>query len=263
MYKFVINSTDKNLFYSYFVPISSIMWRKIGYYPVTLMLGDEKEWYASPKTKYVYEQIKLKSTIVPISRINGFRDSTVVQISRVYASAFSFAADDYILTSDADMIPLNKAWFNQQDPNKAFHLFGADAYSRKRFPICYLGANAGTWRNVMGIAVNGIMSAMNTYLDHKRDDWNYDELLFTEKIQKSQFYPNRCQFIDRGWTEGRANNRLDRAAWNWQGQTNLFDCHSIRPGYANWNSLSCLLKAYFSDEDFKYAQEYTNTLNNL
>ena len=263
MQKFVVNSTDKNLFYSYFIPIVSILWQKIGYHPVTLMLGDAVEWDASSKTKFVYEQIKLKSTIIPLSRLNGIRDSTVVQTSRIYASAFSFAADDYILTSDADMIPFSGVWFNQQDHNKAFHLFGADAYGRQRFPICYLGAHVGVWRNVMEIAVNDVMSALNIYLDRSRDNWNYDELLFTQKLQKSQFYPNKCQFIDRGWTEGRANNRLDRALWDWHGQADLYDCHSIRPGYANWGAISGVLKAYCSDAEFKYIQEYTNIFNGL
>jgi len=244
---YVINSTDNNLFYSYFIPIVSQMWKSLGYYPVTLVLGDESEWTTNTKTGFVLEQIRKTSAVVPIKRIAGFKDSTIVQISRIYASAHEFAADDYILTSDADMLPLDKSWFHQQDPSKQFHIFGADAYGRRRFPICYLGATAGIWRRIMKIQPTGISAAMRISLNPTRDDWNYDESLITERLLGNQLYPNHCQFIDRGWPDGMATRRLDRAAWNWQGQHDLVDCHSLRPGYLHCDALKTICKAYFPE----------------
>ena len=260
MYKFVVNATNTNLYYSYFIPIVSILWKQMGYFPVSLVLGNEAEWNASAKTKFVYENIRKQSTIVPIQRVNGFKDSTIVQISRIYASAFEFANDDYIITSDADMIPLSKSWFNQQDPNKQLHIWGADAYARKRFPICYLGANAAVWRAVMGIRAHNIHDAMASSLDIRRDNWDYDELLVTEKIQRSSVL---CQYIDRGWPSGIAMGRLDRINWNWQNQTNLIDAHSPRSGYASWAYLGCVFKMYCKEEDFNYIKEYTDTFNKI
>ena len=262
MNKFVVNATNANLFYAYFVPIVSFQWKRMGYFPVTLLLGTEAEWSVLPKTKFVYDHIRQQSTIIPIARISGFKDSTIIQTSRIFVSAFEFAPDDYILTSDADMIPLSKQWFNQQDFNKNLHIFGADAYARKRFPICYLGANAATWRGMMGIHANSIQAAMGA-MDRGRDNWNYDELLVTEKILGNPIYHTSCQLIDRGWTSGRAHRRLDRDAWDWHNQTDLIDAHSPRPGYIHWATLEPVFKAYCTEDDFNYLKQYTESFNKI
>ena len=259
MNKFVVNATNSNLHYSYFIPIVSLMWKTIGYTPITLLFGSD--WAGNTKTNYILDNIKKHSAVWSLPYTPGFKESTCVQISRIFASAsLDFSLDDYILTSDADMIPLSKSWFNSQDHNKKFHIFGADAYGGARFPICYLGATVANWREIMGIQVSGINNAMETYMDKNRDNWDYDELLFTEKIRK---WLSQCQLINRGWTEGRANDRLDRVSWNWQNQTNLLDCHSIRPGYMHWAELSCLFKTYCSDSDYNYIKNYTETFNSL
>ena len=35
--------------------------------------------------------------------------------------------DDYLLTSDVDMIPLDRRWFNGQDTSRPFHVLGTNA----------------------------------------------------------------------------------------------------------------------------------------
>lgn len=262
MMQYVINSTDNNLFYAYFIPIVSQMWKSLGYYPVTLVLGQEPEWAINTKTSFVLEHIRKHSAVVPIRRVVGIKDSTVVQISRIFASAHEFVDDDYLLTSDADMLPLDKNWFHQQNPSKQFHIFGADAYGRRRFPICYLGATAGIWRKLMKTQPIGIDATLRAALNPARDDWNYDESLITEKLLGSYLYPAHCQFIDRGWPEGRATRRLDRAAWNWQGQRDLVDCHSLRPGYLHCDALRTICEAYFP-EHVQSIADYMVAFNSL
>jgi hypothetical protein len=258
--KYVINATNPHLHYSYFIPIISLMWKAIGYTPITLLFGSN--WVANPKTNYVLENIKKQSTVVwPLLYVPGFKESTSVQISRLFATACAdFMPGDYVLTSDAVMIPLSKTWFHSYDIGKKFHIFGADAYNRNRFPICYLGATVADWRQVMDIHAIGINNAMQKYLDRNRDNWNYDEILFTEKIRK---WLPQCHFIDRGWVNGIAVRRLDRINWNWQNQPNLIDCHSIRPGYTHWAELGCLFKAYCSDSDYDYIRNYTEIFNKI
>jgi hypothetical protein len=262
--KYIINATNPNLYYSYFIPIVSIMWKAIGYVPRTLLFGSDEAWAENKKTRYVLDNIKRHSTISRLECIPGFRESTCVQVSRIFFSAEPQCnPGDYALTSDADMLPLSKEWFHQQDVNKRFHVFGADAYGRTRFPICYLGGSIAAWREVMGIQSIGIAKAMLGSMDKKRDDWNYDELLFTEKLLRSPMYPCQCHLIDRGWPEGRANRRLDRIAWDWRGQTDLIDCHSLRPGYENWMSLDPLLQSYCSETDFNLINAYRKSFEEL
>ena len=54
-----------------------------------------------------------------LEHIEGYKTSTVAQISRLFAAADPlFNDDDYLITDDIDKFVVSKPWFNQQDYNK-------------------------------------------------------------------------------------------------------------------------------------------------
>lgn len=258
MQKYVINSSNTNLHYCYYLPIVALIWKRIGYDPVSLILGNREEWSATEITKFIYDQTEKLSWIINIDRIAGFKDSTVSQCSRLFAAAESFSEDDYLLTSDVDLFPLNPAWWTQQDFSYGVNSFGGD-WNEHQYCMMGQGATAKQWRIMMEIFENGINHEMRAVLEPSKDNWCYDELILTEQMHK---YPGSIQIIDR-WPGGLVRGRLDRSGWDFHGQTDLIDCHSLRPGYEHWDKLDPVFKQYCNDEDYQYIKNYTEEFNNI
>lgn len=259
--RFVINSTDQNLTYCFFAPLVALLWKnRIQYSPLTLMVGSRQSWEASEVYRFVYETTKKQSEVVHLSTFPQFRSSTIAQISRLFASAIDLPSGSYLLTSDMDMLPFSKWYFDQQISKKKFHIFGSDAYRPEfRFPMCYLGASLATWREVMGIRVLDINRSLGVNLEPMRDEWNYDEEFFAEKLGRWSGYPFDCEFLQRGWPQGMANGRVDRADWKFDGKIDsVIDSHCVRPGYlwSNWQKIRLLLQASLSASDFEWAENY-------
>ncbi len=280
MEKYVAISADPNELYSFFLPLVARAWDEyIGYRPIALLYGDPERWNADPKSAFVLKSLEGHAEIAFVKGVPGFRVSTVMQTVRLYPSAFEWVgSQDYILTTDVDMVPLEKAYFSSQDPAKRFHLFGADAYADlmggeepSRFPLCYLGASAGDWRSVMGIQTADIDHELAYGLEGRPDRWTNDEEFFAERIiphplyqgpleaEGTHFRRGDVQLLRREWTCGRALRRVDRVAWGFHGEKDLIDCHAVRPGYDGLPVLSELIDAYLpslSDTFRRYATSF-------
>ena len=276
--RYVINSSDINDTYSFFIPIIGLLWRERGYNPIILLVGDRGLWNSSKRNKCVLdfsEKIGLK--VMFVKQILNYKSSTIAQVSRLFACADPFfKSDDYILTSDADMLPLSRTWFDQYDVNKTFNFFGGNAYLGyigeaspsklpQKFPICYIGSNVINWRQVMNIKELNLQISMEQLIKEReaagcRDDWYYDELTFANKMFNSPLIAH-SQFINRNWSGGRASQRLDRDNWNFSSQKNLIDCHFLRPGCNHLKTLCQVLipEVYCYPGHLNLINEYTWT----
>jgi hypothetical protein len=266
--KHIINSTDFNLTYCFFAPIVSLLWNKrIGYSPITLFYEREAAWTSSELYRLVLESTKKFSEAVHIAAIPQIRSSTIAQVSCLYASALDLPNASYLLTSDIDMIPIQAAVFHSQNPTKAFHIFGADAYApTSQFPICYLGGTLNAWRDVMGIETLDLSQNLLSTMDPTTDYWNFDEEWFADRMKRWDKFETDCELIQRGWIDGRAKNRIDRVAWKFNGEVgDLIDCHSLRPGFlwSNWVSIRTLLAALLPSESMKWIDDYRAQFVNL
>ena len=233
----VVSSTDDPK-YAFFLPIVCRLWKEIGYEPLVLLVRGD--WKKAVLDVVLNECSYYKQEwIYPVV---GFKPSTAAQVSRLYATASEeIGADDWVLTSDADMLVFDRSWFIPEKDAAKFTIYGGDAYAGKpRWPICYIGARASTWKSHFSVfSGDNVNSAMGRELDKGRvDDWNLDENIAGELIT-----PDRAVVKPRGWAEGRALHRQDRAAWS-PSPGPYFDCHALRPGYAfdNWYKLLSLLR---------------------
>jgi hypothetical protein len=265
--RYVVNSSDLNDVYSFFMPIMSILWKRLQYEPISLLYGDESVW-SSPKDKFILDSIRKYSKVSFVAPAPGYKSSTVMQVSRLFPASLSYMTDsDYVLTGDADMFPLSATYFNQQDLSCKFNIFSADAYADiakglqpPKFPMCYLGATVGNWKDVMGIKTNDISLEVQQSLVGRADTWYNDEEYFTSKIMNhkiyeghiikkgNSYYKGDCQLMVRGGFAdpgSRAYKRLDREAWYFRGETDLIDSHSLRPGYKWIKAITDLLKVYY------------------
>lgn len=258
---YVVNSADMNPTYVFFIPIVNAIWRRhIGYEPITILVrsGDIPDWLMS----YVERDT---SVMVHLDEVPGFRISSVAQTSRVtIASDSRFHDDDYILTSDADMIPLSHRFFNSQCGTKCIHLLNADAYADiskgydpPKYPICYIGAVVRAWREFMTLTSHDNQAEITKALTGRVDHWGNDEEYVSGKLMGSRFYKQDCQLLYRGgFAEcSRAKDRIDRDCWWFDGSKNFIDCHCKRPGHHHIELLSKVLRVFFPEE-MPYFEQY-------
>ena len=261
MNKHVVNSTDANPTYLFFMPIVNRIWQNhMGYKPISILIGNRKEWEQHKLRNFVLQRTLETSniaTFIDHQKI-GFKSSTITQVSRLAIAAHpQLKDDDYILTSDVDMLPFNKQWFNSQNMDKKFHLFGANAYlgyigpsepgkNPVKFPMCYLGGNKRNWLKIMRITTNNVQSATEEIIQGQKDWWCLDENLFSNRIKQWEHYNHKeCQFIDRNWSGGRASNRIDRDSWAPNMPNPVYDCHCPRPGPQKWHQIHTVIHRFF------------------
>jgi hypothetical protein len=279
--RFAINSSDANDVYSFFMPIVSRAWKSIGYQPVSLLHGDEAAWSSNPKDRYVLGKIRDESKTFFIDPVPDFKVATVTQVSRLAAASISeFNPEDYLLTSDADMIPLSREYFNQQDTSLPFHIFSADAYGDitqghrpYKFPICYLGGEAKVWRRIMCID-SDFNAEVAKIVKCSGNAWDHDENYFHARLIQSHlvdgdyipwkggYRRGECHCMIRTWPGGHADRRIDRDGIFFDGRKDLIDCHYLRPGYSNRNLLLNILETYFPS-DIEFFKTYVDEFMSL
>jgi hypothetical protein len=200
--------------------------------------------------------------------VEGYRSDTVTQVSRLYAACVT-DSNDYLMTSDVDMIPLSDYWRPNPDD---VTIYGHDLAGH-HYPICYVGMKAEKWRQVMRLEGKDFNALIKRDLDSlpqaKNPDfykyWFSDQDLITDRVNASGL-PKK--FINRGkQSNGFAMGRVDRGSWNIH-LPKLIDCHMFHQVYFRNNSdklnaTMTLLGKVWPNEDFGWFQEYTRSYQKL
>ena len=282
MKKYSISSVNENSDYLFFVPIWCAFWKKIGYQPYVITIDKN---IPEDLMKLVSDTTeKMEGTLRYFKHIDGYRTSTVAQVSRLFATADPlFQDDDYIITDDIDKFVISKPWFNQQNFLKDIHIFDIDETNYTRLKIGYIGMKTKIWKEVIGITNESFRENLKKCLAEKlpkcftqdshtnltqkekeRDQgWNLDEDILTEKIFNSQYYPDRCQMIVRGANQfGLRNGRIDRTFWK---QTliqylssQIIDVHLHRDPYEEeiWKDIKWIMATVFDKDKIDFFEEY-------
>lgn len=267
--RFAVLSSDMNERYSFFVPIMSMAWRRLGWRPLCLLVGERASWENNAKTKFVLEMTPKEDVAAFITPVAGYKISTTAQLVRLLAAALPSLKDsDYLLTSDVDMLPLNEAYFLHQDWSMRFNLFGADAYADitqglfpPKFPMCYIGARANAWKDMMKLSSGDISEEARKALLGRADTWDNDEMYFASKIfshpcfqgnvskvSNRSYRKGECELLIRTWPGGRAHLRLDRDLWGFDARDGMIDCHCLRPGYLKTGPLRFVIAKNFPSD---------------
>jgi hypothetical protein len=228
--------------YAHFLPLVCHAWQRMGYSPVVQLVGGQGEWDVQR-----LKRIRLAGAeIFFIPRIEGINDSTVAQVSRLYGWQLRYPDDTYMLTADADMLPLGRDWFNQGD-GSAVQLYYANAYQRRYFPLCYIGATVEVWRDIMGSLTMAEQMVGDLGLEAENwTQWNYDEQLCGRKVNLWPGHPDRCQMIDRQGAP--PNDRIDRSCWKYNGIAGMVDAHMLRPLKENYETMEPMFRDFFGSD---------------
>lgn len=232
MKKRVIISTNENPNYYFYLPMVVAAWKKIGFSVTLIAVSNEFTEalnFAIAKAKSLdktFEVYQLQESEI--------RSGSIAQIARLYGFLLSNDYEEYVMTSDIDMIPMSD-YFKDDDLEKCnFH--GKDLTGDAQYPICYIGMKVINWYAYMQIEYGTkFETALNEELTRwthqlKSEDfftyWDIDQKISTRQANRlEKRSPELFVNIDRGIVGGIAKDRLDRAVFSWEQKTYI-DLHA-------------------------------------
>jgi hypothetical protein len=252
--KRVVLSCTHSSTYDFFLPISTMIWKKrVGYEPIIFLVGPKSEWERGHR-KVVLDEIGSRAEFV--ERVPGIPDSNVAMSVRQHAAALPWVdGSDLIIVGDVDLLPIRKLFYHQHDPTEFFiAIYHADMYWDKYWPAYGPSMTADTWTEVMGLEKGNLRgSLLRTFKDGKIEDlisanksnhhdsrlWVFDEQYASVRIRLSRF----SESILRIRTDD-TNERLCRNRWPVKVDASRFiDFHCQRPGWTdgNWIKIRSVL----------------------
>lgn len=217
--KYVIVSVNDNpLYTSFWDIIRPVLINRIHVKPILVQITDTDQ--IIDNSDHIIHKIKAIPNID-----TGFQ----AQISRLFVPKFYI--DEVCMTSDIDMLLINKHYFFNNTKNIAddrFVILGANAYPSKRYPICYNIAKGSTFAEILEIE-DMTFEDFCFQLQKRNQGWDTDELFLGEKVDK--FDQKRIHKFNRDWEFGCAVARIDRVNWNYDARriNNYIDSHLLRP----------------------------------
>lgn len=237
--RYAIMSITSNKMYAYYAPISSLLWTRMGYTPVILVVGKKDELNQDSALKLCLRACENVGAILHyVDPIEGYSDSTVAQVSRLYSGGISgFWDEDFILTTDVDMFPLSSEFFQKyrvrigpgDDGVTKFHIWYCNTNGNipgtniPSYPICYLSGEYRFWKQIMGLDAGQLQKKLtddlNANLGKNPDGWtawNHDEQFFGRCfhrwLEENPSRRNSIEYMPRNG--GPPTDRIDRSTWN-------------------------------------------------
>ncbi|MES2179818.1 MAG: hypothetical protein V4550_18300 [Gemmatimonadota bacterium] len=189
--------------YSFLLPITALFWRRVGFEPLAIIVGDHKDsgslaWSNDPKTKVTFDQlIAHRIPTYSVSAIDGYPIATMAQNVRQHAAGLRIVSDfgnkfdtelvidenDWVMPADADLWPLRPEFYTQHEnsPYRAVsyywngdHFVGKTAFLKaiaagkrtQTIPTCHVAMRAKDWRETYGLNVGeNLYDAVKRTLD--------------------------------------------------------------------------------------------------
>lgn len=272
--KYVVLAVNENPKYLYFWPIVVWAWRTFDWEPLIFTTVDTDNKFIN----LIYDthdkmmdgstaemKILYKYKVHQLTPINGYKSETITQVSRLYAACLFPGTEEYLMTSDFDMIPLNEHYWSYEGHRVIS--YGRNL-SNEHFPICYVGAKTSLWRYFMGIQHEDYMSHIKMDLDKmskKTNPWLWDQDLLTKRLYT--YGTENINMIDRN-IDPRTNypvGRVDRSNWRVD-HPQLIDCHAPHDMLTNegsFHNVLSLLHKVWPKHDLKWVVEYHKEFKKL
>jgi len=264
----VVLSTNYDNNYLFFLPLTTFMWKKFGFDSIVYL--PQREDINNDLLNFVIKSSMPNIDTTVFFKLNpSFREDTQVQTVRLLAANSLVHNDEYLLTGDIDMFPLTTMWYGDSLNNEKLNLYGHDLTGYTQYPICYVGARAKVWKQLMDIQTDDTEKELFKALDSEpksrsekwEDYWGVDQDILTKKVIK--FGVANCIHYKRGHDQstGLPLGRVDRHDWERTSKSIIkIDAHLLRPGYTdeNFNKILDLMKEVLPNENLDWVVEYRN-----
>jgi len=254
--RYVVISVNSVAKYSYYLPIVSWAWRRYGWTPFLMFEGE--------LNRVAWETMVPETIAIQLNPVPGINSDTLVQVARLFAC--NFIKEGYIMTSDADMIPLSN-YFNPKED--CITCYGRDL-TDYHYPMCFIGMPANKWREVTDTKMweghdkkmHWIERALQNREDARSSDnqkrWVADQNIITEYLIK--YGIDQIIHENRGmYPNGYPIGRIDRSAWSLDHQQYI-DCHAPHDVLENpesFDRLMAMLHKVWPSEDWQWMIDYT------
>jgi hypothetical protein len=224
----VVFSSNENPLYLDFVEPVKKAWINMGF-DVHVELLSNSKFYVDPNQIPIANQAQMIRALIP-----------------------ALYPDRTFILSDVDMLPLNSDYFiNAANLPKEMEIvnISADAYKNQiRMPICYFIGTGASFSAVTDVKkIDDVPEAMKRWWSFGHG-WDTDEICFTKDLVEC-VNNGKVSFTGyaRGWSQGRANYRIDRDLWvydeDFLKSGKYIDSHMLRPLTNNKHLLKSLFES--------------------
>ena len=283
---------DTNLdFYLFYLPITAMSWRLIDFEPliIAVVLDQTDSNILAKKTLEYLEILKVKviflKSLPKYSKITGM-------LTRLFVGIIDDLSDnDFIFQSDADLLPINKTYYNNFDKTDDIKLFDVSSFQSpigkfgwrgrdyQMYFMGHIGMTKKQWRHIMHFNENSskykfngesIISLVREYFDdsrlkanhdiHRGDEtWYLDQHIISINIQKHLDDPKNKMYrnpspgikLDRIWSDEKWLSTLANK------YKDINDVHLFHENYLEkMNFLDLLLIKMFSKQDKAFIDKY-------
>lgn len=273
--------------YAYNLPLTALAWERIGFKSVALIIGSRCEWENDPALNLVLSHLEARrATAIFIKSPLEYR-TTLSQTARAFAvnmKDFPGKDSDFLITSDSDLWPLRKEHYTPL-PKYNVHLVHAGCCGKftvnnktyEMFPMSNIGANVGTWKEIMNEG-HPLAYDAETILDYfgeifgeqarspvvvGQETWYMDQRLISIRL---------TEWMDKHGTTSvyrvsdRGFGRVDRSGWDAhllvpENFTNRFDAHLPGKGFlpVQWKKIQPLVNLMYGNNSWeaRWVEEYT------
>lgn len=236
--KIIVVSTNNNPDYYFYSPYIYKAWKSYGWSVCTMVTDD-------------VDQTNIKSDyIITIPKMEGIRQETIAQASRLYAARFfGFANDKYLMISDMDLLPLSDYWHPRKEDITSY---GHDLTDYSFYPMGYIGMTADKWKQVMQLTEDSMADFKRDadwlgtpYKEDWESWWNYDWDLLTKRLKASGLL---IVSIERGRIPGScyAVGRTDRGTGMVTPEGQMIDAHCENVNVRHEEKLPKFIKLFES-----------------
>lgn len=268
--------------YNIFLPIVSYFWIKLGFKPVITIVYHTYDL----TLPFIYSILQNEGATVQLKFVSNKSNLNYYsRIDRIFNFITIGDKNGVFITSDADMIVLNKHLFKNINYNK-FNIMslGLKGYgsgkANRRWPMCYFISKIDKWREILQLDKNITKYNIDEYVNClittflKRDVKYYegsyhrvDEIFMRDKIRESTNFPHNVVFTKRNFSKSRIPKQLWKKIPHNVNWSNIYDIHlpTHLSNYTNiWSELLKLLN-HFNIKCFgmEYLNKYFSLKNNI
>ena len=280
-YAVISSSTPRNLSnvndynYAFDLPLTVVSWQRLGFKSIVLLTGSTDVWVEHSILGLIHSYLKDLGAKIVFIEGNDKNKVMLSQTSRLFAACLSdLDLDDYIITSDSDLWPINGEKF-VLPKNKELLSTYAECCSDFRhkgekfrmLPLSSIGATVKTWRDIMfndnnsTCSFDAIKNSSNilSYFAKEfgkivfepvskgvNDGWYLDQHMASIRIEQWIRRRNDTSMLEFA-TRDIKRDRLDRSRWHPRNLRSLTDTHLLTSLYKTgaWLKLQPVLTAMY------------------
>lgn len=286
--KFAIISCDaddiENKYYAFYLPITAQSWRLVGYEPIVFIVSLNST-FLNEKAILAFKYLnKLNITTIHVKSEAEFQKITAM-VSRLLIGLIDetiIGANDFVITSDSDLIPIRKAYYNRFQ-SEYINLWnplccGKFDYNGKKlqmYPMGHIGMKKKLWKDLFNVneksesldskAVfklvrkyyNETFIKKNTAISKGDSTWYIDQSIFAVAVNQYVEVEKKAQIN----LIPMLGKRLDRtSSFEYQITVHHYlDFHAFQGDLnTKWPEIKLFMKQLFSKEMYDFFDKYLN-----